>query len=195
MKNALYWLVFGLFSLPVLAQQPDTVAGNLPKEQKVKYVVKFQLTGEKTRSGSLYTTGDSSLVIAKTKKWFYPKTTRTETIPVKQILEVQVKRSGLTGKSVLIGMGIGALIGGIIGSATYEPCVPNSSSPFSQLQCVGDLGPGIPILGGVLIGIPIGALAGGISGAFMMKTYPINGSRSTYAAQRVKLKRLSITGQ
>ncbi len=194
---AIFFLLLfaGLFSVNVIAQQPGSSTPILEK-QRIKYKVYLsmladdrQLESIRIRDVILYSTHDSSLVITERHGWFYPNVTPTEIIPVEKIWEVRARKREQVAKGILIGMGATFVLGGALSWATYKPCSSGGWECF-----VFPSRKGATVFGafasGVIFGIPIGAAAGST-----MKRIPIKGNRSTYAAQREKLKRLSITGQ
>lgn len=189
MRNIYFFLILhtGLFSLSASAQQPG--ASTRSGAQKIEYKVLVLMTGIDSLKGSIYSTGDSSVVIAKTRTWFYPGTTPTETVPVERIWSITARRRSEIREGLLFGALVGALVGGVIGHESYKPCV--SKGYFDCLLS----GPGFSALGGAVIGFSAGALVGGAIGGSIKKTITIKGKRDSYAAQREKLKRLSITGQ
>lgn len=186
MKDSiLLLLLLGAYAQCLSAQH------NPNPKHKIKYRVSIQMKGNSRQIGSIYSTTDTSLVLAKTSKWFLYGVTRTEAIPVENILKVQAKRTNGGRRGVFIGMGVGAVIGAVIGYSSYKKPPPSQGLFDFNL----DFGPGLDAVGGALIGLPSGALLGGIIRANIKKTFLINGNQNTYIAQREKLKRLSITGQ
>ncbi len=222
MKSIAVFLVlfFALFSLSVSAQQSGASSNDALDssfiihhsslisgasnndaldKQKVKYKVWVRMLAEDrqlesiyTRNVSLYSTGDSSIIVSKNQKWFYPDKIPTEMIPVEQIWEVRAKKRGQVGKSILIGAGIGFFLGGVLGNITYKPCTSNGFECLLVPDSRIDATMTGAFIGGFLLGIPVGAIVGFASGS---NTIIIKGNRTTYLKQREKLKRLSITGQ
>ena len=174
---------FASFSTPTIFAQKHGTSPSL-QPQIIKYLVKIKLEGNEYQSGSLLSAGDSTMVLAKTNKWYNPTETHTKTIAVEKVWEIEARKRGQVSKGVGIGIGAGIFLGGLIGNLSYKPC-----------NCLIDLGPGYPTAIGVIAGIPLGALVGGILGRSIKKSIFIKGDQATYLAQREKLKRLSITGQ
>ena len=192
MKNTFLVLLLmaGLFSQEMPAQLPPTPAPVFVRKVWVTMIGNdSQVKSQYIREGSLYRTGDSSVVFTKaTDKFYY--NTPTEVIPVEKIWDVQVKKRGRAGKGILVGMGAGVLLGGMIGYATYKEPPPNN-----HFLSIG--APEINASVGALLGLFLGGSVGGIvSGSAPVRySIPIKGNRDTYATQREKLKKLSITGQ
>ncbi len=177
----LYLLLFSLVVLnPCLGQQ--TLNQQSLVKKKVPYTVEIERTDGKPLRGSIYQTADSSMLVAETYRWFKPNQTSIQSISADNILKINYKARGQATRGVWIGMVAGAFIGGIIGHQNHE-------SGGNKIP------PGIFFAGGAIVGAPIGALLGGALGTIIHETIPINGSNNTYAAQREKLRRLSITGQ
>ena len=141
-----------------------------------------------TQKGTLYRTGDSLLFFAKTATIYYPNVTPMEVIPIEKIWEIQARKRGhvKTG-GMLLGAALGMLIGGVIG---YGNGKPDETGLFA-----GSDGASAKAAAGAISGLPIGILVGGVASTFMRQTFTIKGKRDSYAAQREKLKRLSITSQ
>ncbi len=74
-------------------------------------------------------------------------------------LEVAGPSHHHVGRRVLLGAGIGAAAGAVIGLATYRPC---NSSEF--MGCMLDFGPGGNAAGGAIIGVVSGTLVGLVVG-------------------------------
>lgn len=174
---------FGILIQQNAAQKPDSAQSTL-NTKKVKYQVWVYPKGNATFSGSLYQTGDSSIVVAATKKHIYAKTTSLEIFPVNQINELKARKRGQVGKGALIGVGSGIVLGALVGRLSYRPCD----------NCFLDFGPEFSTMGGAILGIPVGALVGIVVGS-VRSSYPISGKQSNYATQREQLKLISITGQ
>ena len=185
MNKAIFFtcFCFGILIQQNAAQQPDG-AQSTWNTKKVKYQVWVYSKSNTTFMGSLYQTGDSSIVVAATKKQFYSNTTALEQFPVNQINELKIRKRGQVGKGALIGVGSGILLGALVGRLSYTPCD----------NCFLDFGPGFSTMGGAILGIPVGALVG-IAAGSVRSSYPISGKQSNYASQREKLKQFSITGQ
>lgn len=193
MKKTFVFLLTVLIIQNTSGQSPDAILQDTSR-QKVSHIVKLHLKGNSAKAGTLMSTRDTSLILAKTTKWFDPGLTPTEIIPVENILKIHIKKRGLTKSCVSTGIVLGALAGGIIGYSSYKS-PKNSQGPSYIPDVTLDFGPGLPALAGIIIGLPAGALLGMIVGGSFEKTILIKGNRNTYAAQREKLKRLSITGQ
>jgi len=192
MKNSLLLhlllLFTGLFSSRISAQQP----GATSEFQKVKSKVWITMIGDDrqveslyTQKGTLYRTGDSLLFFAKTATIYYPNVTPMEVIPIEKIWEIQARKRGhvKTG-GMLLGAALGMLIGGVAGYRNGKPDIfAGSDSAYGKA------------ITGAFAGIPIGIALGAVASTFMRQTFTIKGKRDSYAAQREKLKRLSITSQ
>ena len=153
-------------------------------QQKVKYIVRVKMTDNQYNSGSLLSTGDSTLMIAQTGKWYQTNSTPTEVFSVNKIWQIQAKKRNQAGTGVIIGGIAGFFLGGLIGKMTYKPC-----------HCQVEFGPGFSTAGGAIYGVASGALIGGLTALFAKKTILIEGNHGKYTAAREKLKRLSILKQ
>lgn len=162
-------LYAAFFSSNISAQQPDsTVAFPGRKPVKITLIANDRrLESLYTKHGIIYSTSDTTLIIALTKDRVYSHSTPTTIVPIENIWYIQRHNKVSTG--ILLGGAIGALTGVII-------------SPKNAILTA-------PILGF------FGLLYGGIISAVTKTTIPIKGNRRDYAKQRDKLKRLSITGQ
>lgn len=159
--------------------------------KEITYKVLILMTSTDSLRGSIYSTGDSSVVIAKTRTWFYPGTTPTETISVEKIWRITARKRGNVSSGMLIGALVGALVGGVVGYERYKPCDYKNKG----IGACWFTGRGFSAFGGVMLGVPTGGAIGGIVGGSIKKNFTIRGKRDSYAAQREKLKLLSITGQ
>lgn len=177
----LYLLLFSMVVLnPCLGQQTLNQQGMVKK--KVPYTVEIERTDGKPLRGSIYQTSDSSMLVAETYRWFKPNQTSIQSISVDKILNIKYKPRAQAITSVWIGLVAGGFIGGSIGYQKHE-------SGGNKIP------PGVFFAGGAIVGMPIGALFGGALGTVFHQTMLIQGDQTSYAAQRAKLKHLSITGQ
>ncbi len=198
MKSIAVFLVlfFALFSPAVSAQQSGASNNDALDKQKVKYKVWIKLLADDRqlesiylRDVNLYSTGDSSIVVSKSQKWFYPSTMPTEIIPAEKIWEIGAKKRGNLGKSVLIGTGMGFVFGVASFLENKKPDKPTNAGILSPGSDAGKVGGVLMVLSGAFIGTLVGVAGQG------RQRISIKGKRANYTAQREKLKRLSITGQ
>ena len=190
-QSFIFFTFFFAWCAPVFSQQTT-----LPDSIKVGYrtwvdVVGYSRKLESIRSRTLCVvhTEDSSVVFSKGGRWYYPQTSMTENISVENIWEIRYRPYGQRTRYILGGGLAGFVLGGLLGYATYKPCnkpgwgclfYPQSNR---QAAWLGAIVTGI-------VGIEIGAITGSVC-----KTIPIRGKRANYAAQREKLRKISISGQ
>ncbi len=154
-------------SAQMAAQQPGFVH---PGDQ-----VRITAPGVFTYSGAVTVVAvraDSLLIRRDADRWIIPRAAITR-------MERRGKSKAALG--AVTGFFAGALVGGFVGGATYEECVPSGG----LFDCLGDLGPGVNILGGALfvgaLGAGIGALAGASSAGW--SDVPVDGVKPTVIAQ------------
>jgi hypothetical protein len=171
-----------------------------PDSIPIKHNISIELIGESrrmeslyTKKGSIYSVNDSSLVFTPALDWFHKASTPTEIMLAKDIWNIQTREKGnIDFGTIIIGACAGSLIGGLIGRSNYKKCEPD---PNVWLSCALDTGPSAKTLVGALVGLPIGVITGALASNLMKTNFLIKGNPNSYAAQRDKLKRLSITGQ
>jgi hypothetical protein len=164
-----------IYCLMLLLSLQDVWAQSEKRKKKVYQVQITQLSGTKSK-GIFYGLDDSSLRIATVKK----RDTTFQDIPIVEIDRFFVRRKGVIGTSIAIG----ALVGAVVGLATYkEPdCEPGS------FMCL-DFGPGPPMGSGAAIGGLVGA---GI-GLSLMKKWEIKGDKERLDLLRPQLRQYCFT--
>ncbi len=151
-------LLGGVFPPRLSAQQLNIIPP--VHTLKVMYAASIPWNkGKNGEMGSLDSASDSSLVIPKNYKLLQPTATKTASIPLGYTWKAKAKSGSQNHKGLLIGMGVGALVGGFIGYATYKEPAPSKGSINFRV----DAGPG----GNVAIGGLLGFVAGALVGAFI----------------------------
>ena len=131
--------------------------------------------------GSFLLLKDSSIVLGNkyTKREFRAGQFETFVVQVKSIKRIKIRRMGKQGKSMAIGFGAGALIGGIIGYTSGDWDSEPWGHPDSQAYAIGGLlgfvGAGI----GFFVGIP-------------SEYYRLDGNHETYTILRKQLNEYAI---
>lgn len=145
------------------------------KKRKVYLIQVTHLDGANSK-GIFYSMDDSIFRVAKVNK----RDTSFQNIPVVEINKCLIRKKGIIGTSMAIGMFAGA----VIGFATYkEPdCEPGS------FLCL-DFGPGPP----AGTGAAIGGLVGLAVGASIVKRLEINGSKERFDELRPQLMQYCFT--
>jgi len=156
MKNVFLFLFFTvLFSLKMAAQQADVYG------IKVKYTAN-NTTGNSTQFVNLCSNTSTSLLLTKSHEWSQPNISGVSSITNKKFWKAQGYGIGPVGKGALIGMGVGAVLGGLIGLVSYEKPAP---PPKGQIVFYSsDLGQGGSAAIGALAGLTSGALLGAFVG-------------------------------
>lgn len=119
----------------------------------------FDLEGKRISKGRIAILSDSLLYLKKERGII--------TIPISEIGKIKTKRSA--GHNIFIGAVSGAILGGVILSATNDE---DKSYPISD---------GLAAYSGAIGGGALGVLVGGISSLFKnSKTTPINGDKEAW---------------
>lgn len=128
-----------------------------------------KLNGLPDSYGILHDVNDSSIVITNSMKLSDFKSSGYHSITIGQIDKIKLRRKGKLWRSALIGLSVGAVVGGVT--------VASSSSGFVGIQ--------VPIvLGG------LGALVGTFVGLANIRI-PINGQKSNFKANEDRLYKYS----
>jgi hypothetical protein len=141
---------------------------SIKKKRKAYQIQITNLDGTKS-AGIFHSVDDSTFRIASIKR----RDTTFQSIPVVEINKFLIRKKGVIGTSMAIGMFTGA----VIGFATYkEPDCDPASFCF-------DFGPGPPMG----IGAGIGALMGAAIGVSLIKKWEIKGSKERFDELRPQL--------
>ncbi len=117
--------------------------------------------GNSTQFSRLNSNTNTSILLTKPHNWSQPNISGTSSISNSNFWKAQGNGGGQVGKGALIGMGVGAVLGGLIGLISYQepPAPPKGQIVFYS----SDLGPG----GSAAIGALAGLASGGLLGAFI----------------------------
>lgn len=146
----------------------------LGQEKRIIYRTKIQFLNGDVVRGYLTAWNDSSIQIVTSAR---PR--KDIIFPVHHIRAISLRRKHAIGRGFLIGFGIGAGLGGIIGYAAYTP--PDCAGAF---LCF-DFGPAFSVLAGAILGSGIGSIFGGAIGSGYYR-YGIYGDVNKNVMQRNK---------
>ena len=129
--------------------------------------------------GYLYAVNDSSLVVSSSSELLTDEfsTSLNNTIAIKNIKKIRLRKKGNVGKGYIIGTSIGIATGVLLGVSAAD------GDGFSTLAAAGMLG---------IVGSVVGTGVGSISGS---KRYTIDGNQDTFLISRQELKTLSLVGE
>ena len=142
--NRLITLILLVAAIQVVAQPKNKI-----------YKLRVFITDGKVKSGYLRELNDSVIVISPQPVL----RSKTESIPLKSIKSVRARDRHALWRGTLLGAAGGALLGALIGVATYEPT--DCTGAFICL----DFGPGYNAAGGAVIGALSGAVIGLAAGS------------------------------
>lgn len=143
--------------------------------KKNSYRVRIELLNGKNVRGYLTALNDSSIQIRRAS------TEKVDTLfTVSSIKNLSIRRKNSGGHGFLVGLGVGAGLGALIGYASYSP--PDCDGQFI---CI-DFGPGLDTLAGAIAGGLSGGLLGLITGSLYRKI-AINGDFALYNQFRKKI--------
>ncbi len=161
MKVSPYLLVV-LFTITLMQSQGQV--------KKTIYRTRIEFLNGEIAKGYLFALNDSNIQISTSFKPF------SDTIfAIHQIKKISLRKKNAKGNGFLIGMASGAVVGAVIGYASYSPPPP----------CVGGFcinlfdGPDYSALGGAILGSLTGGMLGLAAGA-RYKKYVINGDIAKY---------------
>lgn len=174
--KAVFLLSFVFFSLTVYSTD------SIPSRKIALKTLLVSMDGKKHK-GYLSHLNDSSVYISDVQIIYgNPDTRAQKKFVYSDISQISLRRKGSIARGYLFGTLGGAVIGAIIGLATYQKpnCDPNAWFCF-------DFGPGVDALGGGLIGALGGGLAGGIIGAAGKKAFKIGGKKENIDAFKMSV--------
>jgi len=158
-----------------------SVAQEIPDKFRI-YKTKVRLLDErKSIHGIFYSLNDTSIVLGNMlmKTNYYENNFETVNIPIENIKRLSVRRKGKEGRSIVTGLGIGALFGVILGYSSgdwdSEPQYHPDSEAYFFGTAFGIFGAGI----GAIVGMP-------------SAQYRINGDQNSYVKYREKLNKYAI---
>jgi len=157
---------------------------------KVKYISSVYLLGsEIPLKGALVTTGDSTIQLIdksllKNKDGIAPDL--IQVITSASITRIEIRRKNSVGRGALRGMLGGAAFGATFG---YITALPDRDSDNFFTFSPGESA----IIGAVVFTIP-GLIAGTIVGANKKTKIKIDGNPASYALNREKVKKYTLTG-
>ena len=86
----------------------------------------------------------------------YQDATGEQTVPRQKVRRVKLMQNKHRLRNTLIGAGVGAGAGGVIGAASFQPCSP------SQSLCIQPIGRGAIAAIGAVVGAAVGAVVGAL---------------------------------
>jgi len=166
----LFTLIFVAFGDRLFAQEP------IPGETR-PMKVRLITIDRQIRHGYLYSLTDSSLLLSSEKLFPRPADTLvprgTLSFGYRRMEQVDIYRKGSIGRSVLVGLGIGAATGALLGLISGD----DHSGFFSYTA--GEKAAGAGLVGGTL-----GTLIGLIAGVASHHTFYIGGQQKRYEKMR-----------
>jgi hypothetical protein len=189
-------LIAGLSSIIAAAQTDSALS-----EKKFKnFIAKIKTTNNRSIKGLVYpiTTTDE-LAISRFTKTNVNSLSLAETmsIPAENIQSFTIRRKNSVLKGALIGLGIGAVTGVVIGLASGDDPIAPYPDPSTDIFGLGTLATGIQnsfamtaeqkaIGGGIGLGIT-GAIVGTVVGALVKKKFIIEGKKEKFRDLQAEL--------
>ena len=179
----LSFLIICLFTL--FSSQAQSDSTTLEKKQK-SFVASIKTLDNKTIKGRLYAINDSQVVLLKSF-------TNQQYIPAENIRSFSLKRKNSVLKGALIGFGVGAITGIVIGLASGDDPVYTEpvNDPFSGIivainnsfaMTAGEKA----LWGGIGLGTS-GAIIGTIIGAVAKKKFTIGGKKEKFRDMQAEM--------
>ena len=127
--------------------------------------------------GILHDVNDSSIVLTNSMKLRNYKSSGYHSISIDQIDKIKLRRKGKLWRSALIGIGVGAVVGGLIANLSYNDNAPCGWFCISRGANTAIGATGFGLLGGF-----VGTIVG-----LARISIPINGQKSNFKANEDRL--------